>query len=176
MLAWLCVSLGVAFGTSVLPVMSAELFVIGLLTSDPTLPWLGIGATVAVGQVAGKLLYYLAARGSIRLPSAMHRAQRRGREPKPPSPRRERWRLRTKRLRMLIEAVRERCHRHPHWMTTTYGVSAVFGLPPYMATTVLAGLARMRLSLFLTVGLLGRFVRFSTLAAAPAVFATLFRA
>ncbi len=175
MLAWLCVSLGVAFGTSVLPVMSVELFVVGLVTSEPSLPWIGIGAAVALGQVAGKLLYYLAARGTIELPSTLHAKLRHGGRSGPPSPARRRWRLRTKRLRRLLETVRERCHRHPHWMTTTYGVSSVIGIPPYMATAVLAGIVRMRLSLFVLVGFLGRFVRFSALAAAPALFASLLR-
>jgi membrane protein YqaA with SNARE-associated domain len=170
-LTWLCLSLGIAFGASVLPVMSVELFVIGLASADSSLPWIGIGAATALGQVAGKLLYYLAARGTIELPATLNRPRR----PSPPSARRDRWRRHTKRLRMLLDTVRERCHRHPHWMTVTYGVSSVFGLPPYMATAVLAGIVRMRLSLFVALGFLGRFVRFSTLAAAPAVFAQVFR-
>jgi membrane protein YqaA with SNARE-associated domain len=40
-----------------------------------------------------------------------------------------------------------------------------------MATTVLAGLVRMPMSLFLGAGLAGRFARFSLLAASPAMFA-----
>lgn len=172
MLAWLCVTLGVAFGSAIVPVLSIEVFVIGLATSEERIPWLVIGAVVAVGQVAGKLLYYLAARGSIRLPSVLHNRLHR---PRAASPRRERWRQRTKRVRMWLEALRERCHRHPHWMTCTYGVSSVIGLPPFMATTVLAGLVRMRMSMFVVAGLLGRFVRFSVLAAAPAVFAGMLR-
>ncbi|WP_199431903.1 hypothetical protein [Qaidamihabitans albus] len=168
MFGWLCVTLGVAFGSAVVPLISIEVFVIGLVSSDPGIPWLAVGAVVAVGQIAGKLLYYLAARGSIRLPAFLHDRLHRQR---PPSPRREAWRLRTKRLRRWVEALRERCHRHPHWMTSTYGISSVFGLPPFMATTVLAGLVRMRMSTFVSAGLLGRFIRFSALAAAPAVFA-----
>ncbi|WP_433471343.1 hypothetical protein [Saccharomonospora azurea] len=171
MLAWLCVSLGLAFGASVLPVMSVELFVLGLVSAEPTLPWIAIGAATALGQVAGKLLYYLAARGTIELPSILSRPRR----PTPPSAARDRVRRHTKRLRMLLEAIRERCHRHPHWMTVTYGVSSVVGIPPYMATAVLAGIVRMRLTLFVVIGFLGRFVRFSTLAAAPAVFTNVFR-
>ncbi|MEU6644859.1 hypothetical protein ABZ863_20185 [Saccharomonospora sp. NPDC046836] len=168
MFAWLCVTLGVAFGSAIIPIISIEVFVIGLMTSESGIPWIAVGAVVAVGQIAGKLLYYLAARGSIRLPDFLHdRLHRQG----PPSPRRERWHLRTKRLRGWLEALRERCHRHPHWMAGTYGLSSVFGLPPFMAMTVLAGLMHMKMSMFVTAGLLGRFIRFSVLAAAPAVFA-----
>jgi membrane protein YqaA with SNARE-associated domain len=36
---------------------------------------------------------------------------------------------------------------------------------------VLAGMVRMKLSAFLSAGLVGRFIRFSAVAACPAVFA-----
>ena len=168
MFGWLCVTFGVAFGSALLPVFSIEVFVLGLVTNEPSVHWLAIGAVVAVGQVAGKLLYYLAARGSIRLPKFLHDRLHRER---PPSPRRERWHMRTKRIRGWIDALRERCRRHPHWMTGTYGLSSIVGMPPFMATTVLAGLVRMSISTFLAAGLAGRFVRFSALAASPALFA-----
>jgi membrane protein YqaA with SNARE-associated domain len=58
-------------------------------------------------------------------------------------------------------------------MVGLLGVSAVVGLPPFTATTLLAGTTRMRLSLFVTAGLLGRFVRYSALAAIPALLTTL---
>ncbi|NIH84299.1 hypothetical protein [Amycolatopsis granulosa] len=168
MFAWFWVTLGVAFGSAILPVVSIEVFVLGLVASEPRVHWLLIGAAVAIGQVAGKLLYYLAARGSIGLPRFLHDRLHRQR---PPSRRREWWHLRTKWLRGKVEWLRERCHRHPFWMTGTYGISSLVGLPPFMATTVLAGLADMRISTFLTAGLAGRFIRYSLLAAAPAMFA-----
>jgi membrane protein YqaA with SNARE-associated domain len=168
MLGWLCVTLGVAFGSALLPLVSVEVFVIGLVSSQAGVHWLAIGAVVAIGQIAGKLLYYLAARGSIKLPPALHDRLLRER---PPSARRERWRLRTKTVRAKLDGLRERCHRHPRWMAGTYGVSAVIGLPPFMATTVLAGLAKMPMSTFIGAGLLGRWIRFSALAASPALFA-----
>lgn len=168
MVGWLLVSFAVAFGSSILPVVSIEVFLLGLCASQPTMPWLLLGAVVAAGQVAGKTLYYLAARGSIKLPKPLHDRLHRKR---PPTPRREKWRARTKKLRVRVDALLERCHRHPHWMAGTYGVSSFVGLPPYMATSVLAGLARMPLATFLATGLLGRWLRFSLLAASPALFA-----
>jgi membrane protein YqaA with SNARE-associated domain len=168
MLGWLCVTLGVAFGSALLPLVSVEVFVIGLVASQPGVPWLAIGGVVAVGQIAGKLVYYLAARGSIKLPQRLHDFLHRER---PPSARRDRWHLRTKYLRGKLDALRERCHRHPHWMVGTYGISSVFGLPPFMATSVLAGLAKMSMSTFIGAGLAGRWIRFSVLAASPALFA-----
>jgi membrane protein YqaA with SNARE-associated domain len=164
-IAWLGLTLGVAFGSALLPLISIEIFLVGLAMQQPHIPWLCLGATVAVGQVAGKLLYYYAAKGTLRLPAFMHRKS------KVETPRRAAWRRRTKRLRMWVEFLREKCHRHPHWMVGTYGVSSVIGLPPFMATSVLAGMVRMSLSAFLGAGLIGRFIRFSIVAASPALFA-----
>lgn len=163
MLASLLVAAGVAFGSAVIPLISIEVFVLALVAREPGLPCLALGAVVAVAQIAGKLLYYLAARGTLRLPSFMHR------KPKPLTERRLRWQQRTKRVRAWVERLTEKCHRHPHWMTGTYGVSAVIGLPPFMATTVLAGLARMSMATFLTAGFIGRCIRFTLLAMSPAL-------
>src|SRR5262249_46817664 len=137
MLGWFCLTLGVAFGSALIPVISVEVFVLGLMSSEPGAPWALVGAAVAIGQIAGKLLLYLAARGSIKLPPVLHDRLYRQR---PPSRRRERRHRRTKWLRAKVEAIRERCHRHPKWMAGTYVVSSLLGLPPFMATTVLAGL------------------------------------
>jgi membrane protein YqaA with SNARE-associated domain len=165
-IAWLGLTLGVAFGSALLPLISIEIFLVGLAMQQPHIPWLFLGAVVAVGQVSGKLIYYYAAKGSLRLPAFMHRKER------IETPRRLRWQQRTKRIRMWVEVLREKCHRHPHWMVGTYGLSSVLGLPPFMATSVLAGMVRMKLSAFLSAGLVGRFIRFSIVAASPAVFAS----
>lgn len=167
MVAWLALTLGVAFGSALLPIVSIELFLVGLVVQEPQVPWLALGAVVAVGQVGGKLLYYYAARGDLHLPHWLHRRPKTG----PPSARQLRWRMRTKRVRGWLDGLRERCHRHPHWMVGTYGVSSVLGLPPYMATAILAGMVRMNLSAFVGAGLVGRFIRFSAIAASPALVA-----
>jgi membrane protein YqaA with SNARE-associated domain len=165
-IAWLGLALGVAFGSALLPLVSIEIFLVGLAVQQPHIPWLCLGAVVAVGQVSGKLLYYYAAKGDLHLPKFMHRSKE-----KIETPRRVRWHRRTKRFRMWVEALREKCHRHPRWMVGTYGLSSVLGLPPFMATSVLAGMVRMSLAAFLGAGLIGRFIRFSALAASPAICA-----
>jgi membrane protein YqaA with SNARE-associated domain len=167
-LAWLCVTLGVAFGSALLPLISIEIFLVGLAMQEPRIPWLALGAVVAIGQVSGKLFYYYGARGQLHLPHWLHRRRRADR---PLTARKVRWQLRTKRFRGWVEALREKCHRHPRWMVGTYGVSSVLGLPPFMATSVLAGMVRMSLSAFVGAGLVGRFIRFSAVAASPALFA-----
>lgn len=160
LLGWLGLTFGVAFGSAIIPLISIEVFVIGLVTQQPHISWWWIGLAVAVGQVLGKMFYFLAARGSVHLPAFMHRKAKEKR----PSPRREKWKAR-------LDGIRDRCHRHPQWMFGTHAVSSVVGLPPFMFTTVLAGLAGMSSWLFITTGMVGRFARFSVLAASPGLMA-----
>jgi membrane protein YqaA with SNARE-associated domain len=160
-LAWLSLTFGVALGSAILPVISIELFVIGLVTQQPHISCWWVGLAVAVGQVLGKLVYFLAARGSLRLPVFLRREEK---AEKPCSEFKLKWKAR-------LENVRVRCHRHPHWMFGTHAVSSVIGLPPFMFTTVLAGLAGMSTTLFVATGAAGRFARFTVLAASPALMA-----
>jgi len=153
---------GVAAGSALLPLLSVEVFVIGLMAVHPGLPILAVGAAAGIGQLLGKTPYFLAARGSIRLPRVLHRER-------PLSERRFRLQLLVKRVRSVVDSVRERCLRHPRWLFGSYAVSTVTGLPPLLATTVLAGVGRMPVALFLTTGILGRTIRFTLLAAAPAL-------
>lgn len=161
-LAWLCLTFGVAVGSAIVPVISIELFVLGLVTQQPHISCWLVGLAVAVGQVLGKLVYFLAARGSLHLPAFLRRKEKAA--GKPSSEFRLKWKARW-------ESVRVRCHRHPHWMFGTHAVSSVFGLPPFMFTTVLAGLAGMSTALFVATGAAGRFARFTALAASPALMA-----
>ncbi|MGX7825004.1 hypothetical protein ACTG9Q_07915 [Actinokineospora sp. 24-640] len=163
---WLCVALAVAIGSALVPFVNIELFIVGFALQRPDIPWAVVAAVVAVGHVSGKLFYYYAAQGKIHLPRFLHRERRE----RVLTDRRLRWQLRTKRVRGWLTWLREKCEAHPHWMLGTYSVSAVAGMPPYMAMTVLAGLARMKVGAFLSAGIAGRFVRFSLLAASPAMF------
>jgi membrane protein YqaA with SNARE-associated domain len=162
MIGTLVLTTGVAAGSALLPLISVEVFVLGLMALHPALPVLAIGAAAGIGQLLGKVPFFLAARGSIRLPRLLRRER-------PLSPRRFRLQLLAKRVRSAVDAVRERCLRHPRWLFGSYAVSSVTGLPPLLATTVLAGAGRMPVALFLTTGILGRTIRFTLLAAAPAL-------
>jgi membrane protein YqaA with SNARE-associated domain len=164
MLGTLMMTAAVAAGSALLPLISVEVFVIGLMALHPALPVLAIGAAAGIGQLLGKTPYFLAARGSIRLPRWVHRER-------PLSQRRHRMQLLRKRLRSVVDGVRERCLRHPKWLMGSYAVSSVTGLPPLLTTTVLAGVGRMPVAVFLTTGILGRTIRFTLLAAAPALLA-----
>jgi membrane protein YqaA with SNARE-associated domain len=174
---WLLVALLVATGSAVFPPISIEFFVIGFGLEHPHLPYLAFGAVIAVGQVAGKLLYFYAGRGSIRLPAFLHRRTTDAADApaRPPSWRRP-WRVLTGSrlwrggaawLRTKWAWLREKCERHPKWMVGATVTSSLIGLPPLIATTVLAGLAGLSLRTFVLASFPGRFVRFSALAASP---------
>jgi membrane protein YqaA with SNARE-associated domain len=175
LLGWLFVAFGVAIASSVLPVLSVELFVVAFAAHHPHLPvplFLLFGAVTAVGQVAGKLLYFYAARGSLHLPAFMHRAAAASQSTETPAPAgglKRWWHAVVSRIRLAWLWLRVRCHRHPKVLIAATASSALLGVPPFLATTVLAGLAGLSLRTFVAASLPARFVRFSLLAASPSL-------
>lgn len=171
MLTWLWVTLGVAVVSSLFPLVSAELFVLAFAAHHPHLPVFAFGIVLAVGQVAGKLLYFYAARGSIHMPAFLHRepASDAAPKPRPASGVRLWWHIVATWLRDGWTWLRVRCHRHPKVLIAATASSALIGLPPFLATSILAGLAGLSLPAFLAACLPARIVRFTVLAAAPAV-------
>jgi membrane protein YqaA with SNARE-associated domain len=61
-----------------------------------------------------------------------------------------------------LELWRARTQERPVLSGVLVLVSAVTGLPPFAVLAVLAGQLRMNLPLFLTLGLVGRWLRFAT--------------
>ena len=174
MLAWLFVALGIAIASSVLPFLSVEVFVVAFAAHHPHLPVLLFGAVTSIGQVTGKLLYFYAGRGSLHLPAFLHRSARAsmttdGRGPAPEGGFRRWWHLTWGRLRLAWVWLREQCHRHPKLLIAATACSALFGIPPFLATTVLAGLAGLSLGTFVAASLPARFLRFTLLAMSPSL-------
>lgn len=171
MIGMLLLTLGVAVGSALIPLISVEVFVVAMASAHAsnTPHYLAVGAVVAIGQVAGKLLYFYGARGDMQLPERLHRhtkvtAMANAGAP-PIAPTRRQAALHWSKVK--LSWLREKCHAHPKWMFATHTVSSVTGLPPFMATTVLAGLSGMSLPAFLVASMPGRFVRFAALAASP---------
>ncbi|MFR9730788.1 hypothetical protein ACL03H_16310 [Saccharopolyspora sp. MS10] len=146
---------GMAVASALLPVISVEIFVVGMVVKGPEVPWWLLALVVAVGQIGGKLLYFYAARGLITLPAVLQRRSAPTRRP-------GRWAV-------WMERFRASCHRRPLWTGGMLLLSATASLPPFLATCVVAGWARVPLSTFLVTGLVGRFARFAALAVAPGV-------
>lgn len=146
-----------AFGMSVvsalLPIISVEIFVVGMVVKGPEVPWWLLALVVTLGQIGGKLLYYYAARGIIKLPGFLQRRS----DPEHHTGRWKEW----------LDRFRAWCLHRPMWTGGVLLLSAAASLPPFLATCVVAGWARVPLSTFLITGLVGRFARFAALAVAP---------
>jgi membrane protein YqaA with SNARE-associated domain len=167
----LAVALGVAIAAALFPPLSLELFTVGLVLKHPEIPWWLLGIVVAVGQFGGKLVYFYAGRGQIRLPQFLHRKATAATQDGPPPPPPTGWRRYWHRAFMWVRAgwiwLRDKCHEHPYWMFGATVSSSLVGLPPFAATSVLAGLAGLSLRSFALGVIPGRFLRFGLLAASP---------
>lgn len=137
----LVVSLLVGLVSALLPVVNVEAY---LGVQAAVLPggsvWL-LGLAAAVGQMVGKLAWYYLGASSLNW-----RWVRRGLEKPKARARLARW--------------QERTHDRPVYAGAVVLVSALTGLPPFAILSVVAGQLRMNLSLFLVLGLVGRWLRF----------------
>ncbi|MDQ4093735.1 MAG: VTT domain-containing protein [Actinomycetota bacterium] len=113
--------------------------------------------TAAVGQMIGKVVFYYAGRGMPMLPARL---------------RHEPGRQRARRWASQLQRFQEFSQQRRMWTAGMLLTSALTGLPPFAATSVLAGLARVQLMTFLVAGLIGRFARFSAVAAFPSLLTT----
>lgn len=153
---WIGLTLGYSAVSALIPVFNIEVYLVGLVSQQPQLQWWLLGLAAAVGQLTGKTLFYLAGRGSLRVPHWLHRHTR--------SRRGGRW---SRWLQRLHDRFHHTAEHRPVWTVVVLLASASVGLPPFAATALIAGLAEVRLSVFLATGLAGRFVRFSAIALSP---------
>ncbi|MGH3975081.1 MAG: VTT domain-containing protein [Pseudonocardiaceae bacterium] len=154
---WLGLTLGYCVLSALIPVFNTELYLVGLAATQPQLHWGWLGLTAAVGQMIGKAALYYAGRKALTLPARLR--------PEPDRPRAGRW-------ARQLHRFQESSQRRPVWAAGVLLVSALTGLPPFAAIAVLAGLARVRLVTFLVTGLIGRFARFTAVAASPGLLTT----
>ncbi|MGH4026796.1 MAG: hypothetical protein ACRDRV_19665 [Pseudonocardiaceae bacterium] len=172
---WFALTLGVCLISALMPVVNAELYLVALVTQQPQLPWWLVGLAAAAGQMLGKLVFYYAGRGSLRLPAqqwSIRRLSRPWSTRRLSRPRRsadpDRWR----RWSAWLTRLQQTCQARPVWTAGVLLAAATVGLPPLATTAFVAGAARISPATFMVVGLVGRFVRFSTIAAAPGLLAT----
>ena len=148
MIADLSAHLGVPLATfavclvsALVPLVNAELYLlaVGALVAPVALPLIAVLA--AAGQMVGKLVFFLAARGAGRF--AGEGARRR------------------------LDGWRDRLDRWRGSEPALLFVSSSVGLPPLAIVSVVAGLVGMRARTFLVIGFAGRLLRFAVVLAAP---------
>jgi len=137
--------------SSVLPFLSAELYLLAAsaLVPPSVAPFLILAA--AIGQMLGKSVLYFAGRGALE--------------------------LRPGRLRSMVDSVRQRYEQKgaaaPALGATMVLASAGTGVPPFFVVTVACGMFRVPYPTFLVLGMIGISARFSVVVLAPQLFKAL---
>ncbi|WP_243787874.1 VTT domain-containing protein [Saccharopolyspora gloriosae] len=152
MIGWLLATAGTALLGSVFPLANIELYLVGVLTQVDGLNWWALALAAAIGQMAGKTLFFLAGRGGFSLGTRLGRmteARKGGR-----------WAV-------WLEKFHDRTQQHPWWGLGVLFVSAVLSFPPFTVLCFLSGAAGLPLLGFLTVSLIGRAIHFLIVAGAP---------
>ena len=126
--------------SGVMPLVNAEIFLLGVAAVTPSSRLWEIVALATAGQMIAKTFMYLVGRGVFRLPLG--------------------------KARLDLEAARERVARWRSKDLLVF-VSAALGLPPFYFTSIVAGTLRFPFGRFFGFGLAGRMVRFSVLVAVP---------
>ena len=149
--AALMTSVGYGMLSAVVPVASAEAYVVASQVSRVAGP-VAVALGLAVGQTIGKVLLFYGVRRGKEARTARHRADR----PAPTSPARVRLRAA---LQVLLDLVGQK-----RWGLPITFVAAVVGVPPLYAVALLAGATQMRVTYFAAVVLAGRAARFVLMA------------
>ncbi|WP_190815269.1 VTT domain-containing protein [Saccharopolyspora pogona] len=152
MIGWLLATAGTAALGSVFPLVNIELYLLGVVSTVDGVSWWAFGLAAAVGQVAGKALFYLAGKGGFTLGERLRKrveAKRRGR-----------WSA-------WFEKFHQRTQERPWWGLGVLCLSAVPGIPPYSLMCFLSGAAGIPLIGFLVASLVGRSLHFLIVAGAP---------
>lgn len=179
----LLATVGVGAVSALVPVVNLEAYLGGLALLGAHPSWwqvAAISAAAALGQMAGKTLFFLAGRGVLTLPDRLRRetadaGQQTGAavavagsgsgEPTatatatatlaPPSQR--------SRVRARLAAWQSQLERRPWLAAGLLLVSASTGVPPFAVLSVTAGAAGVGLPTFLVTGFLGRWARFAVI-------------
>lgn len=133
----------VSFVSAIFPPINTELFLLAVaaIAKPAALPAVLLAA--AVGQMAGKSLFYLAGRGLLKLPLG--------------------------RYQQMFDEWTVRLGRSPRGVDLVMLSSSTWGVPPFLVVPYLAGLFKLSFLRFWALGLLGRLLRFAAILAVPAV-------
>jgi membrane protein YqaA with SNARE-associated domain len=133
----------VCFISGLVPLVNAELFLVGIsawiVTSPAQLPLLAIAA--GVGQMSAKLILYFVGLGLFELP-------------------RGRWKAHIERARIRLD----RWRRRPYLVLA---VSSSVGLPPFLLVSIAAGALKIGVRTFCAIGVVGRTLRFAVILCVP---------
>jgi membrane protein YqaA with SNARE-associated domain len=148
--------LGLVFGTfvysvvsAIVPVVNTEVYLAAVTALAPPAALPGVLLAASLGQVVGKLPFYLAGRGLLKIPLGRYEAR--------------------------VEEYRGRFERSPRLTDLALFSSASWGVPPFLVGPYLAGYFRVGVLRFCALGLLGRLVRFAAVMLLPLALRSLAR-
>lgn len=137
----------IAIVSGVVPIVNAELYLVGVVLAVGGIPEaLILAVLVAAGQMVAKAMLYQTARGATNL----GRSHTTG------------FAAKLDRARTMVE----------RWRNKPLGVtfvSASLGLPPFYIVSLVAGMLQVRFRAFLFIGLAGRTLRFGIIAVLAAL-------
>ena len=133
--------LGLSFASALVPLINIEvaLFGVGAASSNDRL-WF-LAAVAGLGQMAGKLVWYYLGASALRWGWVRKKVE-------------------TPKAKAKLELWQHRTHDRPLIGAVLLFASAFTGFPPFAIVAVLAGQLRMKLTIFLVVGFVGRTLRF----------------
>jgi membrane protein YqaA with SNARE-associated domain len=163
----IALALGAGFASAIIPVINAEAATLVAAAAAHTPVAIACILAIAVGQTAGKIVVYEAARGGRRLSDRWrrHRPARSSEDPSaaaPPGPP-TRW----QRTKAWVRRLGERLLAAMDGRWRGDGVlllAAAVGIPPLYAAAALAGVLRLRRVDFIICVLVGRVARFLIIA------------
>ena len=127
--------------SAVAPWINAEIVLLSFTTAAASPAMTAALVLVATaGQMTGKMALYAAGHRGARAPS--------------------------ERMARILGTWRPRCEANPWRADWLVLVSSTIGVPPFIATSLLAGALRMRITRFVVAGSIGRLIRFGALALA----------
>jgi len=135
--------------SALFPPVNIEVFLFGLaaVARPALLPAVVLSA--ALGQMAGKIGFYFAGRGFMKLPLGRYQAKF------------DEWSIRLGNSKRGVDMV--------------MFSSSLWGVPPFLVVPYLAGLFKLSFRRFLVLGMVGRLIRFSVVVSVPALVKALAR-
>lgn len=134
--------LGVSIASALVPLINIEVYLLGMsAVSSSDGVWL-LAAVAGLGQMLGKLVWYYLGANALRWGWVRRKVEK----PK---------------AQAKLELWRTRTQDRPWVGAALLFVSAVSGFPPFAILAVLAGQLRMNVTVFFTVGFVGRTIRFA---------------
>jgi len=134
-----------------IPFLNIEAYLLVVAsTTDAGRQWLPVAMVGSIAHMGAKLLLYAGGRGIGSGVAARHQAR--------------------------IEQVRQRLERWRYGRAGFVFVSALTGIPPFYAVSILAGMLRFGWFRFVSVSLPGRFLRFAAVLLFPQAFLRLLNA